>query len=61
MAYFKQIVFGGIAPAVDKKLLPDNYGQQALDADLSSGKVRPLNDDKDIQAAEVSGITKIYQ
>ena len=61
MAYFKQIVFGGIAPAVDKKLLPDNYGQQALDADLSSGKVKPLNDDKDIQAAEETNTTKIYQ
>jgi len=48
MAYFKQSVFGGEAPAIDPELLPDNYGQLALDADYSSGKAVTLAADQSV-------------
>ena len=48
MAYFKQSVFGGEAPAVDPELLPDNYGQLALDADYLSGKAVTLAADQPV-------------
>lgn len=61
MAYFKQTVFGGIAPAIDNRLLAQNYGQKAVDVDLSSGKVGPIRVDSAVHTLGDSNKKSIYK
>lgn len=51
MAYFKQVLFGGIAPAVDPTILADGYGQVAENVELVSGKIEPAPQDQPVSSS----------
>jgi len=47
MAYFKQLTFGGIAPAMSPRLLPEPLGQTSQNIDFDSGRLTPIKTDTD--------------
>ena len=50
MAYFKQTLFGGIAPAVDPTILSEEFGQTATNVELVSGKIEPAQTDSPVSS-----------
>lgn len=53
MAYFKQTVFGGEAPILDSRLLPENYAEIAENVVIESGKAHVVKGDLTLSSAVV--------
>lgn len=55
MAYFKQTVFGGIAPILDARLLPENYAEIAENVVIESGKIDVVKGDLGVAGLTLNG------
>lgn len=54
MAYFKQTVFGGVAPILDARLLPENYAEIAENVVIESGKIDTIKGDLSLPSDTVT-------
>lgn len=60
MAYFKQLTFGGTAPAMSPRLLPEQLGQTAQNIDFESGRFTPIKQDTDAFTLASTGKKSIF-